>query len=134
MGLKYLWDTNTAIYYLQEQFPPNAEKLIDNLTESFSIVISVITEIELYCWKYATAKDLLVLREFVKDSVVIELEQQIKYKTAELRQTYKIKLPAPIIAATSIVYNLTLVTRNSKDFSDISELKILNPYDPLQLE
>ena len=29
MGLKYLWDTNTAIYYLQQQFPPSAEKFID---------------------------------------------------------------------------------------------------------
>ena len=31
MGVKYLWDTNIAIYYLQQQFPPNAEKFIDEL-------------------------------------------------------------------------------------------------------
>ena len=31
MGIKHLWDTNTAIYYLQQQFPPNAEKFIDDL-------------------------------------------------------------------------------------------------------
>lgn len=29
MGIKYLWDTNTAIYFLQQQFPPPAEKFID---------------------------------------------------------------------------------------------------------
>jgi hypothetical protein len=31
MGMKYLWDTNTAIYYLQQQFSLSAEKFIDDL-------------------------------------------------------------------------------------------------------
>jgi hypothetical protein len=31
MGIKYLWDTNTVIYYLQQQFPAVAEKLMDDL-------------------------------------------------------------------------------------------------------
>jgi len=31
MGIKYLWDTNSAIYYLQQQFPASAEKFIDDL-------------------------------------------------------------------------------------------------------
>jgi ABC-type ATPase with predicted acetyltransferase domain len=34
MGIKYLWDTNTAIYYLQQQYPIEAEKFIDNLLQS----------------------------------------------------------------------------------------------------
>ncbi|REA56715.1 type II toxin-antitoxin system VapC family toxin [Dyadobacter luteus] len=129
MGIKYLWDTNTSIYYLQQQFPLHSEKLIDNIVGNYKIAISAITEIELYCWKYATPEDLIILHEFVKDSVVIELEKEIKFKTAELRKAYKIKLPDAIIAATSIVYNLILITRNVKDFSEISELKILNPYE-----
>ena len=29
MGIKYLWDTNTAIYYLKQQFPRSAEIFID---------------------------------------------------------------------------------------------------------
>jgi len=28
MGIKYIWDTNTVIYFLQQQFPPAAEKII----------------------------------------------------------------------------------------------------------
>lgn len=53
MGIKYLWDTNTAIYYLQQQFPPGAEKFIDDLLMDEQPVISAITEIELLCWKTA---------------------------------------------------------------------------------
>lgn len=56
MAIKYLWDTNTAIYYLQKQFSVAAEKFIDaSLTEA-QPSISAITEIELLCWKAATKK------------------------------------------------------------------------------
>ncbi len=39
----------------------------------------------------------------------------------------KIKLADNIIAATTQVYDLILVTRNTKDFSQI-DIKILNPF------
>ncbi len=129
MGMKYLWDTNTAIYYLQQQFSLSAEKFIDDLLKEESPIISAITEIELLCWKTATEKDLEVLNDFINDSLVIELEQQVKLKTAEIRKTYRIKLPDAIIAATALVYELTLVSRNTEDFKNISDLKIINPWE-----
>jgi hypothetical protein len=39
MGIKYLWDTNMAIYYLQQQFPPQAEKYIDETLNDFGPAI-----------------------------------------------------------------------------------------------
>ncbi|CAN5590942.1 type II toxin-antitoxin system VapC family toxin [soil metagenome] len=129
MGIKYLWDTNTAIYYLQQLFPLGAEKFIDDLLNDEQPVISAITEIELLCWKTATEKDLEVLHNFILDSLVIELEQPIKLKTAYIRKTHKIKLPDAIIAATALVYDLTLLSRNLSDFSNINGLKIVNPWD-----
>ena len=129
MGIKYLWDTNTAIYYLQQQFPPLAEKFIDNLLEEESPVISAITEIELLCWKTATEEDLEVLNGFINDSLVIELEKAIKLKTAEIRKSHRIKLPDAIIAATALVYKLTLLTRNVEDFKNIAGLVTINPWE-----
>jgi predicted nucleic acid-binding protein len=128
MGIKYLWDTNTAIYYLQQQFSEKAEILMDEIVEDYKIIISAITEIELYCWKTATEKDLQILHSFVEDSTVIELEKEIKMTTAEPRKTYRIKLPDAIIAATSLVYNLTLITSNTKDFQNINGLQLLDPH------
>lgn len=126
MGLNYLWDTNTAIYYLQQRFPANAEKFIDTILLTNNPVISAITEIELLCWKTTTEKDLQILHSFIYDATVIELEQAIKIKTAELRKAYKIKIPDAIIAATAIVHNLTLITSDS-DFAIIIDLQVINP-------
>jgi predicted nucleic acid-binding protein len=129
MGVNYLWDTNTVIYYLQQQFPTNAEIFIDELLISERPVISAITEIELLCWKTATPYDLEILRNFINDSLVIELEKEIKTKTAEIRRIHKIKLPDAIIAATASVYGLTLLSRNIADFNDIIDLKLINPWE-----
>ncbi len=129
MGIKYLWDTNTAIYYLQQQFPPGPEKFIDDLLKDEQPAISAITEIELLCWKAATEKDLEVLHNFINDALVIELEQPIKLKTADIRKAYKIKLPDAIIAATALIYDWTLLSRNISDFGSINGLKIINPWD-----
>ena len=129
MGINYIWDTNIAIYYLQQQFPVLAERFIDELLSKEMPTISVISEIELLCWRTATEKDLNVLRDFIHDAFVIELEQSIKEKTAEIRKMYKIKLPDAIIAATALVYNLTLITRNVNDFKKIDELRIIDPYN-----
>jgi predicted nucleic acid-binding protein len=114
---------------LQQQFPPGAEKFMDDLLKDEQPVISAITEIELLCWKTATEKDLEVLLNFINDALVIELEQPIKLKAADIRKAYTIKLPDAIIAATALIYDLTLLSRNTSDFGDINGLKIINPWD-----
>jgi predicted nucleic acid-binding protein len=129
MGIKYLWDTNTVIYYLQQQFSPPAEKFIDEALNNSGPAISVITEIELLCWKTPADKDLEVLHNFIDDALVFELEKDIKLKTAEIRKAHKIKLPDAIIAATTLTYELTLLTRNVNDFKNIHGLNLINPHE-----
>ncbi|NUQ22446.1 MAG: type II toxin-antitoxin system VapC family toxin [Saprospiraceae bacterium] len=127
--MKYLWDTNTAIYYLQQQFPASAEEFMDVIIAESTPCISAITEIELLCWKATTERDAEVLKKFIDSILIIELEQPIKLKTADIRKEHKIKLPDAIIAATATVYNLTLVTRNIKDFKNIPAMNLVNPWD-----
>ncbi|MEZ0609913.1 type II toxin-antitoxin system VapC family toxin [Fibrella sp. WM1] len=128
MGVTHLWDTNTVIYYLQQQFPLQAETFIDQLLLNESPCFSAVTEIELLCWKTASEQELTLLRQFISNSLVIELEQAIKWKAADLRRQYAIKLPDAIIAATAIVYDLTLLSRNEKDFRRIPDLHLHNPW------
>jgi len=129
MGIKYLWDTNTVIYFLQKQFSVSAEKYVDSTLENSKPAISAITEIELLCWKTTDEKDLKILHSFIEDAMVFELEKSIKVKTADIRKSHRIKLPDAIIAATAIIYDLTLITKNTKDFKNITNLDSVNPFE-----
>jgi predicted nucleic acid-binding protein len=128
MGVNYLWDTNTVVYYLQQQYPPNAEKFIDTILSVDFPILSAITEIELLCWKTNTKQDELLLKKFIDEATIIELESAIKTKTADIRKVHKIKLPDAIIAATAIVFDLTLLTRNLSDFKNIKDVLTFDPH------
>jgi predicted nucleic acid-binding protein len=129
MGIKYLWDTNIVIYYLQQQFSWPAEKFIDKLLTESTPAFSVITELELLCWKTTDEKDRIVLKKFISNAKVFELDTPIKLKTVDLRKSTKIKLPDAIIAATASTYGITLLTSNVKDFKNIDNLSLLNPQE-----
>jgi predicted nucleic acid-binding protein len=46
-----------------------------------------------------------------------------------VRKANKIKLPDAIITAPALVYNFTLITRNTKDFKNIEGLEVINPIE-----
>jgi predicted nucleic acid-binding protein len=127
--MKYLWDTNTCIYFLNNLFPPAGEILIDEILKEFQPCISAITEIELLCWNTEKETEQKLLEEFVKDCYIFDLDLTIKKETVKIRKASKVKLPDAIIAATSIVNNLTLLTRNVRDFQKIDSLEIINPWE-----
>ena len=57
------------------------------------------------------------------------LGNEVIEKAIEIRSKIKIKTPDAIIASTSILNNLTLITRNVNDFKNITGIKVLNPFD-----
>lgn len=87
MGLKYLWDTNAVIYYLQNNFSETGQELMNNIISEYQPAISAITEIELLCWRTASENDIIILKNFIADSAVIELESTVKVKTIEIRKS-----------------------------------------------
>ena len=70
-----------------------------------------------------------LLSGFVNDLVVIGLSDEIVEQTIEIRKELKAKTPDAIIAATALVNQLILISRNTKDFDKIEGLEVLNPYD-----
>lgn len=78
-----------------------------------------------------------VLRSWLDNDVYHEFEQQIlpvDTKVARLAATLHVPDPAPVadalIAATAIVNDMLVVTRNAADFERFDQLKILNPWNP----
>ena len=109
-------DTNAVIDYLDNKLPEAGSSLIDGIT----VHISVITRMELLAWPSATAQQLEVLQQFVAASFVYNLDDPVIVKAIDLRKTHKIKLPDAIIAATALVHNLTLLTRNVGDLKTLT--------------
>lgn len=66
---------------------------------------------------------------FCNDALVIELNNEIVNKTIDLRIGYKLKTPDAIIAATALVSNMILITRNISDFGKVQDLTTINPFD-----
>jgi len=127
--MSYILDTNIVIYYLQKQLPEKARIFVNNLLAKDIPYLSVITEIELLCWKNDSEKDMEILKDFINGTRIIDLENKIKLKTIEIRRNHKIKLPDAIIAATAIVEGFSLVTRNTADFQNISGIILQNPWE-----
>ncbi len=130
MGERYLIDTNIAIYLLDGNMPDKAisflEKIIDN--EYF---ISVISKMELLGFDFFEASKSEITLAFVDESSLIQLTDDVIERTIALRKVRKMKLPDAIIAATSLVYDMTLISRNDKDFDKIPTLKYINPFSLL---
>lgn len=127
MAGSYLIDSNAVIYYLSGKLPESGMKFMNQVINEVPI-ISVITQIEVLGYK-TTPEASALLNNFVKDSVVIGLSNEIVEQTIDIRKNNKIKVPDSIIASSALAENMILISRNTKDFNKIKGLKVLNPFD-----
>jgi len=124
----YLVDTNILIEYLGNTLSENATRFTEQIFEE-SFTISIINKIELLGFSKLTVEDEHQIKSLLSFATILPLTESIAETTIDLRKKYKIKLPDALIASTAIVHNLTLLTRNSKDFNLIKELSINNPQE-----
>ena len=122
---QYLMDTNVVSDYFSASFSAAGMALMDNAIDAVPN-ISIITQIELLCWKTDNATEQNV-QNFIADSVVLDISPDVIAQCVALRKGKKIKTPDAIIAATASAYGYTLITANEKDFDNIKGLKIVNP-------
>lgn len=123
---QYLIDTNAVIDYLGKKLPDTGMDFMNNVIDSVP-TISIITKIEVLGFN-ASEQHYKILEQFMEDSIVIDLSDNVVDTCIELRKKYKSKLPDAIIAATALVYDFTIITRNVSDFKNIIGLKVLDPY------
>jgi predicted nucleic acid-binding protein len=93
--------------------------------------ISVITQIEVFSWEFPTFEMETTMKIFIYGTTIYKLTREVVYKTIEIRKGRKLKLPDAVIAATALVHDFTLVSKNDKDFKKIPNLKYLNPFTDL---
>jgi tRNA(fMet)-specific endonuclease VapC len=130
---RYLLDTDWIVDVLNGQ-----DRAIQTALEVVpaGLAVSIITYGELYegtAFAHDPEPALSGLRSFLKGKVILPLTQPIMERFARIRDS----LPRPVrqqigdldilVAATCLEHNLTLLTRNLKDFQKIPHLKLYQP-------
>jgi predicted nucleic acid-binding protein len=123
---QYLIDTNVVSDYFTASFSAAGMLFMDEAIDAIPN-LSVITQIELLCWKKDAATEQKV-KDFINDSIVLDITPDVINHCVNIRKGKKIKTPDAIIAATALAYGYTIITNNEKDFNNINGLKIINPF------
>lgn len=128
MGQRYLIDSNVIIDYTGLQLPAKGSDFAERLfNEDF--LISVVVKIEVLGFDDAPAK-LARLEEFLNTAILLPLDESVTKQAIVLRRKYKkLKLGDAIVAATALVYDLIVLSRNTKDFENIKGLELINLHD-----
>jgi predicted nucleic acid-binding protein len=128
MGQRFIIDSNVLIDYTALRLPQKGSDFVEHIFNT-DFLISVAVKIEVLGFNDAPAI-MANMEEFVNTATVLPLDEAVTQQTILLRRQYKkLKLGDAIIAATALVYNLTLITRNTSDFKNIDGFKMVNPFD-----
>ena len=124
----YLIDTNIIIYYLEGE-----QAAVSFLQANRGkLYISSITWMETLSYQFSPDEEQLV-RAFLQEFRQVEISFPVMELSVEIRRMKRLKLPDAIIASSAIQNDLTLVTRNIKDFKGIA-LKTLDPFLAVKTE
>ncbi len=124
--MRYLFDSNILIYHLNGRLNERGTHLLaEGLAGAGAY--SIISKIELLGFNQSESDDRQV-RLLLSSLQEFELTSTIAEQTIKIRKTRKLKLPDAAIAATAIVNDLTIITRNISDFDQIVGLNYINPF------
>ena len=122
-----LIDTNIFVDHLRNYAP--AVNFFKSIESSNIVIFSAITEAELLAGKanedsYKREKLLHFLHQWSKKTI----DNQVSVFAGDISRNHRLAIPDAIIAATSILNNAELVTKNAKDFGKVNGLKVRIPY------
>lgn len=117
-GENILIDTNIALYLL------SGDTVVAEILDSKNVYISFITELELLGFTGITSEEHQLIENFLKDCIIVDLNESIKQATIKLKQRNRIKLPDAIIGATSIYMNIPLISADVI-FETIDEIQFI---------
>jgi predicted nucleic acid-binding protein len=69
------------------------------------------------------------LRDIVGTMIELRLDDRVIERAITLRQQRRMNLADAVIAATALVHDQVLVTRNMSDFTQITGLRLMNPFE-----
>lgn len=117
-----LLDSNIVIYSAE---PEHSE--LQQLIEEQDTAVSIATYIEVLGFRELDERRKQFFEDFFQSVTVFHLTTEIADKAIELRRQRRIELGDAVIAATALVHDLALLSRNTRDFRWIEGLDLQNP-------
>jgi hypothetical protein len=105
-----------------------SSKAIDRDVFEKPYSISVITRIEVLGFHQLTSEDYADLLAVLAGGKELPLDEAVAERAIQLRKQRRMGLGDAIIAATALVHDLPLVTRNLDDFKHVASLMLKNPF------
>ena len=118
-----LLDTNIIIYSCQP-----AGDWLSPWTAHPNAAIASVTRIEALGFAGISPEQESAILNFISASPAYPLDDEVIEQAIKLLQHKKMKLGDAIIAATALLHELPLITRNLADFQHIAGLDLRNPF------
>ena len=119
-----LIDSNIIIYAAKAE-----QQVLRDLIAEHAPAVSAISYVEVLGYHQLTERERRYFEAFFDAASIMPLSQAVLEQAIKLRQLRKMTLGDALVAGTALVHNLTLITRNVKDFNWIPNLPILNPFE-----
>ena len=121
-----LLDSNIIIYSAKREHA----KLRGFINEEFHSV-SAISRIEVLGYHHLVEREREYLDKFFDAANVLSISDSVITRAVQLWQIRRMSLGDAIVAGTAFVHHLDLMTRNVRDFSWITDLSVINPFELL---
>ncbi len=122
-----LIDTNVFVDYLRN-FAPSIE-FFKSIVDEENIFFSAISETELVAGSAnEDPEKKKILMAFLANLRKVPVDNPLVEYAGDISRKYSLDVPDAIIAASALYKNAKLITKNSKDFENISGLEVEEPY------
>ncbi len=123
-GRKLLLDSNIVIYIAKKALSPEVFIKADD-----ALYLSDVSFMETLGYAFSDENEKEAIETLLSVLFRLPIDEEVVLKVISIRQTRKMKLPDAIIAATALVHDCMVITRNISDFSGLPGLVVLNPLD-----
>jgi predicted nucleic acid-binding protein len=117
-GNSVLLDTNIVLYLL------SGDKVLSDLLFNKKLYISFVTQLELLSYPDLEKEEKFAIQKFLKDCIIVDINNSIKEEVIGIRSSIKIKLPDSIILGTSAYLGIPVIT-SDKGFNKADTVDVI---------